>query len=119
MRVVEVIKNNEKRYICVDETSGEVIDDAQGYGYKSKQKAFIAYEYKYGDGKKRHIEYQNFWIEHIDIAKFIIKFNEMWFKEIARKEITEDDLLEEIKKNFNISIEKKYLKHYQYAFKKG
>jgi hypothetical protein len=36
----------DKRYVVVDEASGEVLDDAQGYGYKSAQNAHQAYSYK-------------------------------------------------------------------------
>ena len=34
------------RWIVIDEETGEILDDAQGYGYKSKQKAYNAYFYK-------------------------------------------------------------------------
>ena len=34
------------RYICVDPETGEILDDAQGYGYKSAQKAHAAFQYK-------------------------------------------------------------------------
>lgn len=44
--------------------TGEVLDDAQGYGYKTAQKAYAAYAYKTRDkskdkekaDKKRHIQ---------------------------------------------------------------
>lgn len=32
----------DKRFVVVDEETGNVLDDAQGYGYKSKQKAMAA-----------------------------------------------------------------------------
>ena len=35
-----------KRFIVVDKNTGEVLDDAQGYGYKSAQNAYKAYGYK-------------------------------------------------------------------------
>lgn len=34
----------EKRYVVVDEASGDVFDDAQGYGYKTAQNAHRAYK---------------------------------------------------------------------------
>ena len=40
-----VIKNN-PRFIIVDSETGEVLDDAQGYGYKTIQGAFKAYKFK-------------------------------------------------------------------------
>ena len=53
----------DKRYVVVDKDSGEILDDAQGYGYKSIQKAYAAYSYKTRDrskdaekrAKKKHI----------------------------------------------------------------
>ena len=38
--------NFDKRYVVVDEASGEIVDDAQGYGYKSAQTAHRAHAYK-------------------------------------------------------------------------
>ena len=46
------IKDYEKRYVIADEETGEVLDDAQGYGYKSPQKAYAAYAYKHRDKSK-------------------------------------------------------------------
>lgn len=34
------------RFVMVDTVSGAVVDDAQGYGYKSAQKAYAAWNYK-------------------------------------------------------------------------
>lgn len=42
----------DKRYVIADTETGEVIDDAQGYGYKSAQKAYAAYGYKNRDRSK-------------------------------------------------------------------
>lgn len=48
----KVIKDNklstpyQSRYIVVDKKTGEVLDNAQGYGYKTIQNAYAAYEYK-------------------------------------------------------------------------
>ena len=53
--VVEDSKNSkpyEKRYIVINKDTGEVLDDAQGYGYKTIQKAYAAYSYKNRDRSK-------------------------------------------------------------------
>lgn len=42
----------ESRYIIVNENTGGILDDAQGYGYKTPQKAYAAYSYKTRDKKK-------------------------------------------------------------------
>ena len=44
--------NYDKRYVVVDKDTGEVLDDAQGYGYRSVQKAYAAYGYKTRDKSK-------------------------------------------------------------------
>ena len=36
------------RFIVVDEETGEILDDAQGYGYRSPQKAYAALAWKAG-----------------------------------------------------------------------
>jgi len=46
------IKDYETRYRIVSTDTGEILDDAQGYGYKSIQKAFSAYAYKHRDKSK-------------------------------------------------------------------
>ena len=45
----------DKRYVVVDKDTGQVLDDAQGWGYKSIQKAYAAYSYKTRD-KSRDAE---------------------------------------------------------------
>lgn len=37
---------SETRYRIVDTETGEILDDAQGYGYKSAKKAYAAWSYK-------------------------------------------------------------------------
>ena len=59
----ELSTQYDKRYVVVDKETGAVLDDAQGYGYRSAQKAHAAYSYKTRDrskdaeklAKKRHI----------------------------------------------------------------
>jgi hypothetical protein len=43
----------DRRYVVVDEATGEVLDDAQGYGYKSAQNAHRAYSHKSMPPKKK------------------------------------------------------------------
>ena len=45
--------NFDKRYVVVDEATGEVVDDAQGCGYKSAQNAHRAHAYKSMPPKKK------------------------------------------------------------------
>lgn len=45
-------KFDDVRYIVIDEDSGKILDDAQGYGYKSIKKAYAAWSYKNRDKSK-------------------------------------------------------------------
>lgn len=42
----------DRRFVIFDEETGNVLDDAQDYGYKSKQKALAAWNYKNRDKSK-------------------------------------------------------------------
>lgn len=50
-QVVKYTKNthhgSETRFCIISAKTGEVLDDAQGYGYKTAQKAHAAYAYKF------------------------------------------------------------------------
>lgn len=52
MSDISVIENTalstgfEKRYVIIDKDTGELLDDAQGYGYKSVRNAYAAWAYK-------------------------------------------------------------------------
>lgn len=52
MSNIEAVESNtlstpyDHRYVIVDNETGEIIDNAQGYGYKSKRNAYAAYGYK-------------------------------------------------------------------------
>ena len=39
----------DKRYVIIDTLTGEVLDNAQEYGYKSERKAYASYSYKTRD----------------------------------------------------------------------
>ncbi|XME03127.1 hypothetical protein QYZ88_002835 [Lachnospiraceae bacterium C1.1] len=73
--------------------TGEVLDDAQGYGYKTAQKAYAAFAYKNRDknkdkehlAKKRHIEQ---WMEK---NKPFVKLMDSYAFEIAKGTMAPDD----------------------------
>lgn len=54
------------RFVIVDTETGEVIDDAQGYGYKDKTKAYKAGWYKFGGGKNKIDECHAWWKKHAE-----------------------------------------------------
>lgn len=53
---IKVVKmpNVYERYIIVNPNTGEILDDVQGYGYRSPQKAHIAWNYKHPSSKSTH-----------------------------------------------------------------
>ena len=55
VKVVEdkkLSKDYKKRYVVIDEETGKVLDNAQGYGYKTIRNAYAAYGYKNRDKSK-------------------------------------------------------------------
>lgn len=48
----ELSSGRDKRYVVIDKNTQEILDDAQGYGYRSPQKAYAAYAYKHRDKSK-------------------------------------------------------------------
>ena len=58
MKNIKVIKSKslstyrQERFIIVDLDTGEIVDDAQGYGYKTVQGAYAAWSYKNRDKSK-------------------------------------------------------------------
>jgi hypothetical protein len=83
----------EMRYCIVSTDTGEVLDDAQGYGYKTAQKAYAAFAYKNRDkskdkehlARKRHIEQ---WMEQ---NKSFVKLMDSYAFEIAKGTMAPDD----------------------------
>ena len=99
----------EMRFCIVSTDTGEILDDAQGYGYKTAQKAYAAYGYKTRDktkdkekqAKKKHI--QQWMKEH---KSFVKAMNETAF-EIAKGTWSPDDkfdaaLVKEMLSNFEL-----------------
>lgn len=75
--IIPCSKNYETRYVVISPDTGEVLDDAQGYGYRTAQKAHAAYAYKIRDknkdaqfkAKQRHIKQ---WLtEHKDFSNLM------------------------------------------------
>ena len=102
----------EGRYVIIDEITGEILDDAQGYGYKDKQKATKAMWWKFKGGKEKIDNEKKLFKDWVktDINKKIFKeINdtiEYSFKEIALGETTLDEIIKEIENRENILIPK-------------
>jgi len=88
----------------------KIVDDAQGFGYKDRTKANKAMWWKFGGGKeKKSKENKEFKVWFKDetnkkIVKEITDLLEWNIKELARNEITVDDIFIEVGNNYNIEI---------------
>lgn len=95
----------DKRYVVIDKDTGEILDDAQGYGYKSVQKAHAAYAYKTRDkskdaeklAKKKHIlkwlkEHKDFAGLMEDVAFGCVKCGEPFNAALVKKLLRENNL---------------------------
>lgn len=100
------------RYIITDD-NGQLIDDAQGYGYKTYQKASKAMWYKFKGGQEKietkKLKMEKFFKDHPGLKNYIYRIYENNFKEIARGEVTNKDILDDIKQKFNINMPEEYL----------
>lgn len=109
------ISHRGSRFVIVD-NCGKVVDDAQGYGYTTAQKAHKAMWYKFGGGQqkinKEKREAIAFWREHRALEKAISDAYGCNFKELARDEITEEDLIDSVCANKGVPVfPKGYLKY--------
>lgn len=48
-----------KHYMLIDVDTGEIVDDAQGYDYHTKQKAHAAWNYQHASSKRKRNRKQN------------------------------------------------------------
>jgi len=105
-------ETHDPRYVIADD-EGKIVDDAQGYGYKTKRNAYKAMYYQFKGGKQKKqqetIDRKKIFKQYPGLEKFISNLYENNFKELFREEITEEDFLQEIKEKFGIDFPKKYL----------
>lgn len=102
----------EKRYLIKDD-NGKIIDNANGYGYKTFANAQKAMWYKYGGGKNKikniKNEKKDFFIKHKDIEVFLEDFMSYNLKEIYRGEITNHDIFNMIREEFSVDMPERFL----------
>ena len=82
----------ESRFVVINEDTGKILDDAQGYGYKTAQKAHAAWAYKTRDKSKdakksAHRKHIQKWLkEHNDFCEAM----DTYALEIAKGSCGED-----------------------------
>lgn len=105
----------ETRYIIVERGTEKLLDDAQGYGYKSVQAASKAGWYKFKGGKEKisitKKKALTFWSQNPDAAKDFNSELEYNFKELARDEISIEEITVAIEERYNIIIPRDILKY--------
>ncbi|PWG62074.1 hypothetical protein [Bifidobacterium callitrichidarum] len=91
------------RWILVDDETGEILDDAQGYGYKSASGAHRAYAYKtMPNAKKKKLDttkrrVQQFWRKHSSLADDI---NALAFDTLkCGEEFSDSDIIQAIEES--------------------
>ena len=105
-------KGYEKRWVIVDAETNEVLDDAQGYGYKTPQKAYAAYGYKSArktaDGRwkktKKDIQTEEIvdWMEEHGALKLLNDYAFcVWKDNMGDKKGFETDMLDLLKENYS------------------
>ncbi|MFA5313838.1 MAG: hypothetical protein WC375_11100 [Methanomassiliicoccales archaeon] len=106
------IELSETRFAIADD-NGKIIDTANGYGYKTFQNAHKAMWYKFNGGKQKikqkDDDKKNFFKTHIGLEKFLHKFIENNIKEIARGELSNKEILDWIKEEFQVDMPEEYI----------
>jgi hypothetical protein len=104
----------EERFVIIDKDTGEILDDAQGYGYKTYTNAKKVLWYRFEGGKQKtsslKSEANKFWKLNSKIKMFALDFYSYNVKELSRNEITEKDLVASVKRDFGVDLDIKYLK---------
>lgn len=104
----------ENRYIIVSASDiSKIIDDAQGYGYKTRQNAEKAAWYKFKGGKSKLDSEKNsaqaFWNKHSELKDEIE--NMMFTACKEGRELTLPSIAEYVKVNHNIILNSNWIKY--------
>jgi len=112
MRKTKVEFWKDGRYCIIDEETSEILDDAQGFGYKDKQKATKAMWYKFGGGKEKKDGAKKSFREWLkvegnkSVLKALENCLEMNYKEISRGETSMSEIIALIEIEKGVKIPK-------------
>ena len=90
------------RFAIYRKDTGELLDSAQGYGYKSIGAANKAGWYKYSKGWQYIENKKDWWRQHPEFRKALNDYLEMYWKEIMIGDEDELELAEELAKKMNV-----------------
>lgn len=70
-KAVQIILLGQIRYVLIDLVTSEIVDNAKGFGYKSKRKAHMGYQYKCQYLKQKEEQSILVWLEsHPDLLYY-------------------------------------------------
>ena len=92
----QVLSKKDKRFVVIDQDTGEILDDAQGWGYKSAVNAHRAWAYKNRDKTKDKEKMQRkaeifAWLQE---HKSFVRTLDAYAFEIAKGSWDEDDKID-------------------------
>ena len=116
--IYKIVPYKKQRFAIVDIETGEMLDDAQGYGYKTFQNANKAAWYKFKSGKdkisliklKLRLEYKEWLKTHEGILDDVNELFGIYFNEIAQDEMNANDIITKLENSWKIEIPKKFRK---------
>ena len=82
------------RFAIYKEDDGSILDDCQGYGYKTKEAARKAGWFKYSSGYKEFDKAKNFWKKHPSLVKDIESIEWYGIKDHDTREEIDDAILD-------------------------
>jgi len=114
-KVISAKVRNLDRYVIIDELTGDILDNAQGFGYKNETSANKVMWFKYQGGleitKEQKISANDFFKKHPEIHQFILDYYDENFASSMRGIFSYPQIIQEVKKAYNVVIPKYYLKY--------
>jgi hypothetical protein len=110
--IYKIVPYKDGRFAIVDIETGEMMDDARGYGYKTFQNANRAAWYKFKSGKVKitstKLDYKKWLKEHDGIQDDVNELFEIYFKEIASGEMDANDIITKLENSWKMEIPNKF-----------
>jgi hypothetical protein len=100
---VIAIRNSEDRYVVVDKDTGEILDDAQGYGFKTAEKAYKCFHYKHRSQEQRDKEKEiKAWIK--DHKEFVDGLEDVEFYQLKSGGTLNSKIVAELLKESGLNV---------------
>lgn len=99
---IELYPQVNGRFAIYRKDTGELLDSAQGYGYKSIGAANKAGWYKYSKGWHYIENKKDWWRQHPEFRKALKQYYSMYWEEIMEGDYDEENLAKDLAKKMNI-----------------